>query len=106
MTTIEQVVSSSPGLIASIAGFIGMWFKFQNKVERLEEDKIEIRRQNDALWKWKDSHEREVSESRERVQKELSRLEGMNLVVSEQFKQIMSYLQDIKERVVQLEHRN
>lgn len=105
-------------------GLVGVWFRSQFKIERLEEklaehiirtDKKhdEFERQKDALWKWIDVHEKDTEATREKIFRELSELKGTQLVTSEQFKQVLGMLQDfkndfteIKNRLSQLEHRD
>lgn len=77
----------------------------QNKIDRLEDEKSEAKRQIEAIWDWKDEHEKNANDMREKYNRELSRLEGANLVVNEQFKQIMNILEDIKERISELEKK-
>lgn len=100
---IEQFIPSGAGLLATIVSLVGMWFKFQNKVERLTETDIEQDRQIKAVWKWKEDLERDMFAVRERYNDRMSRMEGSNLVVVEQFKQIMTVLEDIKDRLEKLE---
>lgn len=102
---IEELLPSGAGLITTIIALSIGWNKIQNKSERLEEKDAEQGRQIEAIWKWKDAHEKEAIISREGLNRDISRLEGANLVVNEQFKQIMSILQDIKERIERLENR-
>lgn len=113
---IEQFIPSGAGLIATLAGLAGMWFKFQHKVETLERDRdeyrkdsrderTELRRQIDAFWEWKDDHDKQSSLIRERFNKDIAHLEGANLVVNEQFKQIVGMLEEIKERMSELERK-
>lgn len=111
---LEQLISSGAGLLFTIAGLIGVWYKFQNKVENLEEarksdiektkdERIEFRRQIEAVWKWKDEHQKEYSSLREDLQAEIAEIRGSTLVINEQFKQILEMLKEIKERLTKLE---
>jgi DNA repair exonuclease SbcCD nuclease subunit len=102
---IESFIPSGAGLVATIAGLVGMWFKFQSKVERLEEDKTEIKRQIEAVWKWKSDHENTATELREKFNKELAEVRASMLVTNEQFKQILAILSDIKDRIDKLEEK-
>lgn len=103
-------------IVANTVTIVGLWFKMQNRIERLEEKKVEdqrsidrdcaeMKRQIEAIWDWKDEHEKNANDIREKYNRELSRLEGANLVVNEQFKQIMNILEDIKERISELEKK-
>lgn len=59
----------------------------------------------DNVWKWKTSHEKDANDMREKYQIQLSELKGSQLVVGEQFKQIMAILTEIKMRLETLENR-
>jgi len=100
---IEDFIPSGAGLLATVIGLVGMWFKFQNKVENLEREDSEQGRQLEAIWKWKDTHEKEAAQAREVFNKDISKLEGANLVTTEQFKQILHMLEEIKEKIKKLE---
>lgn len=102
---LEQVFTALSVIIANTIAIVGLWFKMQNKIDRLEDEKIEAKRQIEAIWDWKDEHEKNANDIREKYNRELSRLEGANLVVNEQFKQIMNILEDIKERISELEKK-
>lgn len=102
---VEQFIPTGAGLLATIVGLMGVWFKFQEKVERLEEDKQETRRQIDAFWKWKDEHEKTAMELREKFNREIAALNASMMVTSEQFKQIVSILNEIKDRIQELEKK-
>ena len=99
--TVEQIIT----WVAMFLGLAGVWFRYQYKVERLNEKDEEQDRQIEAMWKWKDSHEKEAAQNREHFNKEISELRGIALVSGEQFKQIMSLLQDLKERMIKLENK-
>ena len=103
---IEQFIPSGAGLLATLAGLAGVWFKVQNKVDNLERKDLEQGRQIEALWKWKDDNEKDASKAREEFSKELFKLEGAHMVTTEQFKQIMQILNEIKDRLSILERNN
>lgn len=86
-------------------GFIAMWLKNQHKVERLNEKDSEQDRQHQAMWKWKDLHEKESAQIREQLHREIAELKGSQLVFGEQYKQIIAFLQDLKERMIKLENK-
>jgi len=101
----------------TIIGLVGVWYRNQFKLERLEEKivdmrvlvdggSVENRRQIEAIWKWKDEHEKDSNSIRESFNKEISEIRGSMLVTNEQFKQIMTILQDIKDRVSKIEGKN
>ena len=102
---IEQFIPSGAGLLATIVTLIGMWFKFQNKVENLERKDNEQENKISDVIKWSHDHEKDAATAREQLSKDIFKLEGANMVVNEQFKQIMAMLQDIKERIEKLESR-
>lgn len=102
---IESFIPSGAGLLGTLIGLAGIWFKVQNKVENLEKEDSEQGRQINALWMWKDGHEKEAAQNRESINRELFKLEGANMVVNEQFKQILAMLEDIKERISELEKK-
>lgn len=101
----EQILTAAAIIIANTVTVAGLWFKMQNRIDRLEDEKVEAKRQIEAIWDWKDEHEKNANDIREKYNRELSRLEGANLVVNEQFKQIMNILEDIKERISELEKK-
>lgn len=113
---IEQILPSGAGLIATISGLVGVWFKFQNKVDnidnylreekvRMKEEHEELMRQINAQWKWKESHEKEAAQIRASLNKDISEIRGGLLVTNEQFKQILEALKEIKERLTKLEEK-
>lgn len=98
-------------------GLIGVWFRIQFKIERLEEKHAEhvalddkkhdeLNHQKDALWEWIDTHQKDSGRMREEFQKEISEIRGSQLVNNEQFKQVLGLLTEIKERLTRLETRN
>ena len=98
--SIEQIAT----WFGMLLGLAGVWFRTQFKIERLTEKNDEQVRQVEALWKWKDIHEKESTSFREVFNRELSELRGSVLVTNEQFKQIMGMLIDIKDRLARLEN--
>jgi seryl-tRNA synthetase len=102
---IEQFIPSGGVLVTGLAGFVTFWFKMQNKVDNLEAKDNKQEERIEDIIKWSHDHEKDAAKAREEFTKELSKLEGANLVVSEQFKQIMSMLTEIKERISNLESR-
>lgn len=102
---IEQFIPSGAGLIGTIVGLAGMWFKFQNKVDNLERRDEEQGRQIQNIIDWSHNYEEKAAARRDDINKELAKLEGANLVVNEQFKQIVNMLQEIKERITVLEEK-
>lgn len=101
----EQIFTAFAVIVANTITIASLWFRMQNKIERLEEDRSENKRQIIALWGWKDSHEREASDYKDSNNRELAKLGGQNLVVNEQFKQIMNSLSDIKEEFSDIRER-
>lgn len=91
--------------VSTVLGIVAVWFRNQYKLERLMEKDDEQGRQIEAMWKWKDSHEKDSSTIRENFNKEISELRGSMLVANEQFKQIMTILIEIKDRLSRLEHK-
>lgn len=100
---LEDLLPSGAGLIGTIISLVAMWSKFQHKVERLEETDKEQDRQIKAMWDWKDALEKDIYAVREKYNDRMAKIEGANLVVTEQFKQILSILSEIKERISILE---
>lgn len=95
-------------------GLLSIWFRFQYKVERLterdtEQDEYidehikEDERQHEAFWRWKEASEKESGITRERLFREISDIRATILVSTEQFKQILIYLEEIKVRIASLE---
>lgn len=82
------------------AAIVGHVFVANYRIGRTEAEVVDF-------WKWKNTHEREAGNMREKYQNQLSELKGSILVTGEQFKQIMNILEDIKERITALEnHKN
>lgn len=100
---LEQIGISGGTILSGVVAITTLWFKIQNKVENLERKDIEQEHKIDGINKWTHDHEKEAATSRENFSKELFELKGAQMVVGEQFKQIMSVLQDIKERMEKLE---
>lgn len=110
---IEQFIPSGAGLLATVVGGIGMWFKFQGKVERLEDDKTDLHNKLEAAFKRidenrndcrriYDEHQKEAIFNREKTNQEIAKLEAVSLVTSEQLKNILSVLTEIKEEISEL----
>lgn len=59
----------------------------------------------DQIWSWKNKHEQDTADTKEKYQAQISELKGSQLVSGEQFKQIMTLLQDLKERMIKLENK-
>lgn len=106
---IEQFIPSGAGLVAAISGLIGIWFKFQNRIDNLEKEnfaeKTEYDRQINALWEWRDEHEKMAIEIREKFNREISEIRGSLLVTHEQYRQMIDILNDIKDRISVLEKK-
>jgi len=102
---LTQILPNGFNLLALIVSIIVIWQKMQNKVETLEAKDAEQGRQLFLLWAWKDTHEKEASENRLQLQKEMAKLEGAILVTNEQFKHIISMFEEIKERLSVLEKK-
>lgn len=58
----------------------------------------ELKRNMEAVWKWKDEHERDAANMREKYQTQISEVKGAQMVVGEQFKQVLSVLNEIKDQ--------
>lgn len=93
------------GYAGTIFTAIGGWFTMKFTIERANEKIIELQRQVNAQWKSLNDHEKDSAEIRERFNKDISRLEGSQLVHTEQFKQILSILEEIKKRMDSIERR-
>lgn len=78
---------------------IGGWFAMKFGLERVGEKVGEANRQIEALWKWKDEHDREAAGMREKFNKDLSRLEGSQLVQTEQYKNILQLLEKLRDEI-------
>ena len=87
-------------------GLIGVWFRNQFKIERLEEKNNENFRQIEAIWKWKEEHSKDSGIIRDDLNKDISEIRGSILVNGEQFKQVLNLLTEIKERLTRLEDRH
>lgn len=118
-----QLIITIGGIIASIGGAYAV---IQWRLDRQEKDdeKLEVRmnkkidqhiaddekveaelkREFQDVWRWKNSHEKDAADMRERYQVQLSELKGGQMVVNEQFKQIIGALDDIKDRLDRLEN--
>jgi len=100
---VEGFLSSGPGILA-MGGLVSMWFKNQNHQEILAKEASELKRQQDAIWKWKEAHEKDSYEMREKFNKEIATISGALEVNKEQFRQIIDRLQEIKERMDNFEN--
>jgi predicted nuclease with TOPRIM domain len=98
---LEVLVGYAGTVITIVAG----WFGMKYGLDRANEKILEGSRQIEALWSWKDEHEKDSNGIREHLNKDISRLEGAQMVQTEQFKQIMQILEDIKERMGELENK-
>lgn len=104
-------------ILAVIGGAVGYGRLNRNvetnseRLTSLEDDKAESKDVENAwgalkqMRDWKDVHEREEGIHREQFNKEISELKGSLLVSGEQFKQILAFLQDLKERMIKLENK-
>lgn len=77
--------------------FIGHAFVANYRIDKNEKELANV-------WKWKEMHVKESGEIRERFQTSISELKGSQMVVNEQFKQIMFMLIEIKDRLSALEN--
>lgn len=79
-----------------------------NRNEREFKERLDGKdRDIEKVWNWKNSHEKDASHMREKFQMQLSELRGAQMVTLEQFRQIISELREIKERLTELEnHKN
>lgn len=100
---LKDLITIVSGVFFGGVAIIGTWFKFQNKVENLEHEDQEQIRQITALWSWKDKHEDDHIKHREEVNREMFLLKGANISITEQLKQIILMLTEIKERLAYLE---
>ena len=76
---------------------IGGWFAMKFGLEGVNEKVAESHRKMEALWKWKDEHDREANTMREKFNKDISRLEGGHMVQTEQYKQILQLLEELRD---------
>lgn len=56
-----------------------------------------------SLWKWKSTHERDSVEIREKIQTQIFEIKGAQRVVDEKLSQIIAILQEIKDRLTEVE---
>lgn len=102
---LEDFLSSSTGVIAVI-GLIGTLYKSKNDTDNLKKkDEEQDKRINDII-KWSHDHEEKAADQRERMSKDISKVEGSNLVVNTKLDQIMLGIEDIRERVSDLEKKS
>ena len=79
----------------------------KSQKDALATERAERRQALEEVWQWKNNHEKDAGNMREKYQNQLAELRGSLLVTGEQFKQIMGALDDIKERITALEnHKN
>ena len=74
-------------------------------LERVNEKVAEGTRQMEALWKWKDDHDKEAAGMREKFNKDISRLEGSHMVQTEQYKQILQLLEELRDEFKQFKDK-
>jgi hypothetical protein len=86
-------------------GIAGGWFGIKFGLDRANEKITENQRQIDALWKWKDEHEKDATRNREEFHSEISQLKGAHLVADQILKQIVQLLEEIKQRIGVLEKK-
>jgi len=112
--THEFSIGNAIVLITSIVGFIGVWYRNQFKIERLEEkhseqhqekekEHREIHRQIDAFWRWKDDHVKEDTIKHENANREIGEIRGSLRVTNEQYGHILAVLNELKDRLTSLE---
>ena len=85
------------GYAAAAIGVLGGWFAMKFGLDRANEKIQESTRQMEAFWKWKESHEKENSSSNETINRDIARLEGTQLVQTEQYRQIISLLKELRD---------
>lgn len=109
---LEVLIGYGGTAVTVIGGWFAMRFGLDRANEKIKDFKedadkkhIEYQRQIDALWGWKDEHDKEAAEIREKLNASISELKGANLVHTEQFKQVLAMLQDIKDRLEEFEKR-
>lgn len=117
---IEQLIPSGGTLFLTIVSLIGMWFKFQNKVENLERDLLKdqledkekfdhemtrIKEINNLQWskideifKWQASHEKEAWENRNALELKIAALHGAD-------EKLQTMLESIEKKLDELINR-
>lgn len=111
--SIESIIT----WVGMFIGLLGVWFRNQFKIERLEEKHDEhvistekkheeYVRQIEAIWRKADESEKEATATREKLNRDIGDLKGTVSVNSEQFRQVINILTEIKERLTRLENTN
>lgn len=103
---IDKLLTSGVGIVVTVSGFIGMWFRVQNKVDNLERKDTEQDDKIKDIVRWSHSHEKEAADQREQINRNIYKIEGALLVTDQQFKQIMDTLKDMKEQINDLMVKN
>lgn len=90
------------------AAVIGHVFVADYRIKRNERDTEKalesVSNNIKDFWAWKQSHEKDSSDTREKLLGQISEVKGSQLVQTEQFKQILSALEEIKDRLTNLEN--
>lgn len=94
------------GYGGSAVTIIGGWFAMKYGQDRANEKIVELERQNNASWAWKEKHEAEAASLREKFNNELAGLKAGNLVINKQYEHIIDTLNDIKDRISSLEKKS
>ena len=111
LTTVELFSIGTAGV--SIAGG---WFGFKYGLDRVneklgehrkddEENHSESKRQLEAVWKWKDEHEKESTKIREQFYSAIAEVKSANLVTETKFQQVLNILEDIKLDIAELKKK-
>lgn len=98
---LDHIIGYGGGILGIVAGWFGMKYGLDRANEKIGENT----RQIEAVWTWKDTHDKESNIMREKFNRDISELRASHLVATEQFKQIISILEDIKERLGELEDK-
>lgn len=85
------------GVFVTGAGIIGHVFVANFRINKNENE-------IDKVWNWKNSYEDDAHNRREKIQEQIAEIRGSQMVVSEQFRQIMGILTEIKNRIADLEN--
>lgn len=102
INTTESIAFITLGM-SVVAG----WFGFKYGIDRLNEkftehkkddddNHSEAKRQLEAIWKWKDEHEKESTKTREHFYTAIAEVKSANLVTETKFLQVLKILEDIK----------
>jgi hypothetical protein len=95
-----------------ISGIMGVWYRNEYRVTRLDEKYADLKewleealsehkRQVAAIWKWKEDHEKDASNMRLELQKQIGKVESGISLHDNQYQQILNQIESMNTSLIE-----